>query len=341
MMNAWIRFVRFASEPRFLVGASVFRIITGATLLYQFLAVYAQRAYLFGPDGVYPYDIFVANTNSGAGFSLYAWSSVQLWFELLYHATIVVAALWALGWRTRVLTPILWVLNWSLHARNPLLWDGGDNVVQLVLIYAMAMDLAAVASLDATRRARRANPATPANGPIASMFHNAGVLACALQICLVYGIAGLTKVQGATWQNGTALYYALRGGEFTWAGYSEWIFENGTLLAILAYGTVAFQISFPFMLFLGRARLRLLILAVGLSFHLGIMSFMALVSFGAFMMAVDLMFVTDAEYAAARRLAGRVAAAFARRATGVARMVRGRRLGEATLRTIQQEGESR
>jgi hypothetical protein len=324
MMNAWTRFVRYASEPRFLTGARVFRIIAGVTLLYQLLAVYAQRGYLYGPDGVYPFDVFVANTDEGAGFSLYAWSSAPLYFELLYHATLVVAALWALGWRTRVLTPILWALNWSLHARNPVLWDGGDNVVQLALIYAMAMDLSG---------GRTKQP-----GPVASMFHNAGVLACALQICLVYGIAGLTKVQGETWQNGTALYYALRGGEFTWPGYSEWIFENGTLLTLLAYGTVAFQISFPFLLFLGRPRLRLLILAVGLSFHLGIMSFMALVSFGAFMMAVDLMFVTDAEYATARRFAGRVADAIARRASGVARMVRARRLGDAAL---QREGEAR
>ena len=121
------------------------------------------------------------------------------------------------------------------------------------------------------------------------------MLAFALQICLVYGIAGLTKVQGETWRNGTALYYALRAGEFTWPGHSELIFHNGFLLTFLAYATVAFQVSFPFLLFMN-ARTRTLAVLAGLTFHLGIALFMGLVTFATFLIAVDLSLIGDEEY---------------------------------------------
>jgi hypothetical protein len=316
--STWSRLITHASEPRFLAGASVFRIVAGLTFVYQLLSVYAQRRYLFGPGGVYPFELFLQDVR-GASFSLYSWSDSLLFFEVVYHASIAVAFLWLFGWRTRVLTPLLWALIWSVRERNPLLWDGGDNVMQLALIYACLVDVSARFSFDAIRRARDPRPMSAA----AAMAHNAGVLACAIQISLVYGVAGLMKVQGETWRNGTALYYALRGGEFTWPGYSELIFENSALLAALAYATVAFQVSFTFLLFLGR-RLRVLAVLAGLSFHLGIMSMMALVSFGSFMMAVDLMFVTDGEYAAVGRALRRLrsgAVGLVRRAARIGRAV--------------------
>lgn len=311
---AWSRLLAFAGRPHFLTGASVFRLVAGTAFVYQLLIVYAQRRYLFGPDGIYPYDMFLEQLDGGS-FSVYALTRSLLGFEILYHATIALAVAWLVGWRTRVVTPLLWVAIWSLRERNSFLWDGGDNVMQLALVFACFAEVGARFSFDAVRRAEAgARPMSP----LAAMAHNAGVLACAIQICLVYGVAGLLKVQGESWQNGTALYYALRGGEFTWPGYSEWIFENGALLALLSYSTVAFQVSFTFLLFLGR-RLRLLAVLAGLSFHLGIITFMSLATFGAFMMAVDLMFVTDAEYAALGR---RLARAQARAAGLAAALVR-------------------
>jgi hypothetical protein len=312
----WQALVDSASRERFMVGASVFRIVAGLAFVYQYFATYTQRGYLFGPDGVYPFERFLDDVASGSSFSLYALSESNLYFELLYHAGCAVALLWLLGWRTRILTPLHWVLVWSLRERYPLLWDGGDNLMQLVLLYAVFMNVSEHFSLDSMRRA--AQPLV--ERPIRAMFHNAGLLAAAMQLSLVYGIAGLSKVQGETWQNGTSLYYALRAGEFTWPGMSHLIYENSAVLVFLSYATVAFQVSFPFMLFLGR-RTRLLWMLAGLCFHLGIATFMALFTFAMFMMAVDLIFITDAEYARGGALLGRarrwIARPFVRRRPAV------------------------
>jgi hypothetical protein len=307
LQSRWRGLIDSASQERFMIGASVFRIVAGLSFVYQYFSTYSQRAYLYGPDGVYPFELFLDDVSGSSSFSLYSLSTSHLYFEVIYHLGCAVALLWLLGWRTRLLTPIHWVLVWSLRERYPLLWDGGDNIMQLVLVYAMCMNVSAHFSLDALRR-RQSESGAP--GSVANMFHNAGLLACALQLCLVYGVAGLCKVQGETWQNGTSLYYAMRAGEFTWPGMSELIYESSTLLVFLAYATVAFQVSFPFMLFLGK-RLRLLSLMAGIAFHLGIASFMALITFATFMMVVDLIFVTDSEYRRGAEIAKSMARALA------------------------------
>jgi antimicrobial peptide system SdpB family protein len=296
--DQWARFVEFSSRDRFLVGASLLRVIAGVMALYEYLINYAQRRYLFGPDGVWPWDYFVTESRH---LSIYALSTSPRYFEIAFHMGVLIAFLWTIGWRTRWLTPVHYVFWWSLHQRHPLIWDGGDNVMQLVLVYSFFADLGAHFSVDADRRESRA--ATRSAGErMRAMFHNAAMLAIACQICLVYGVAGLTKVQGETWRNGTALYYALRDSEFTWPGHSELIYHNVTLLTCLSYLTVAFQIAFSFFLF-GNRVTRTLIILSGLMFHLCIALYFGLVSFAGFLIAVDLSLIGDAEYLALARRA--------------------------------------
>ncbi len=301
--SGWQRVVRWCAKERFSVGASVLRIVAGATILYQYLINYEQRRYLFGPNGLYPFEL-VGEAPSRL-FSLYAWSRSPAYFELLFHLGIVAALLWTIGWRTRITTIVTGWLWASWHQRFPLIWDGGDNVMQLAFFYLAFADLGAHFSVDETRR--RACPVDPEWRRLSAIAHNAAMLAIACQVSLVYGVAGLTKVQGETWRNGTALYFALRGGEFTWPGVSEHIFHNVWLLTLLAYATVFFQVSFPFLLVINRGT-RLFAVAAGLSFHVGIALVMGLTTFAGFLVAMDLSLLSDDEYrwlvATARRAVG-------------------------------------
>lgn len=327
-VSRWQRLTDFSSREHFLIGASVFRVLAGLAILYQYLINYGQRNFLFGPSGIFPYEHFLEAV-SERGFSLYSLSSSPFVFELIFHAGIVVAALWVAGWRTRWLTPLNYIFWVSLHTRFDLLWDGGDNVMQLVFVYAMFADVGAYFSFDA-ERSRRAREQDGFTRRVRAMFHNTAILAIAIQICLVYGIAGLTKVQGETWQNGTSLYYALRGGEFRLPGVSEFLYHNSFLLTALAYSTVAFQISFPFFLFLNR-NTRRIALAMGIMFHLGIFTVMGLITFATFLMAVDLTLVTDDEYRALWRMAARATDAGRRGLRRLTARLRGVRSAEEVM----------
>lgn len=87
----------------------------------------------------------------------------------------------------------------------------------------------------------------------------------------------------------------MRVDEFTWPGYSEYIYQNASLVTALSYATVAFQVSFPFLFCLNRYTRRLVLLA-GFSFHLGIGLFMGLITFSAFMTSVELALIADGDY---------------------------------------------
>lgn len=285
------------SEPRLLKGASAFRLVGGVGMLLEYLLNYGQRRYLFGPDGVYPFDVYLGRLS---GFPVYKLSAAPAYFEVVFHLGLLIALLWTLGLKARWLTPLTLVFWRGLHERNPMLWDGGDNLMSLLLVYACFANVSACWSLDAAlARAApaRPSPEAPAQGTVgcAGILHNGAMLAMAVQLCLVYGIAGLTKVQGEVWRNGTALYFAFADPEHAWPGVTDWLSRNGVVLTLLAYATVAFQVSFTFLLFLNR-RTRALAVCVALLFHVGIALCMGLISFGVFMMAADLTLIEDDQY---------------------------------------------
>ncbi|MCY1044059.1 hypothetical protein OV208_22270 [Corallococcus sp. bb12-1] len=309
LAGAWAAFTAWQSQPRYLMGASLFRLVAGAAVLIEYLINYSQRRYLFGPSGLWPYETFVAEMAHTRNFSVYAWSASPLFFEVCYHLGILVAVLWMVGWRARWLTPFQWVFLWSLHQRFPGIWDGGDNIIHLILVYACFADVSAHFSLDAERRAK--GPAAPEGvepGPwakVGAMFHNTAMVAFAVQISLVYGLAGLYKVQGGVWQDGTALYYAFRSGQFVIPGVTEWIYRDAFVVTALSYCTVAFQVAFPFLLFLNPYSRRLAVV-MGFTFHVGIALVLGLVTFSLFMTSVDLALMGDDEYRAIGRFLTRL-----------------------------------
>lgn len=300
LSQKWDGLVEQLSQPRYLIGASLFRLLAGSAILIEYLINYAHRRYLFGPNGLWPYEAFLAEMSHSANFSLYAWSRSPVYFEAVYHLGILVAALWLMGWRTRLLTPLNWVFLWSLHQRIPGIWDGGDNIIHLVLVYVTFADVSAYFSMDASRRQEQPPVAPGPWSRVSAMFHNTAMLAVAMQICLVYGIAGLYKVQGAVWQEGTAIYYAFRGGQFVWPGVTEWIYRSAFIVTAFSYITVAFQLAFPFFLFLNRYT-RIVAVVMGFSFHAGIALFLGLITFSLFMTSVDLALMGDDEYRAIGR----------------------------------------
>ncbi|WP_437944930.1 HTTM domain-containing protein [Sorangium sp. So ce296] len=300
----WHRVVELASRERCLIGASLFRIVAGLTILHLYLANYYQRHYLYGPEGVWPFARSLEESRSAGAFSIYVLSRSPLYFEVVFHLGVLFAALWVVGFRTRLMSLLTYVGLWSLHQRNPVLLDGGDNVVRLALLYGIFAELGAHFSLDADRlRAQRERGGEIER--LKAMVHNAAILACAVQVCLVYGVAGLYKVQGELWQNGTALYYITRVGEFTWPGHSEGLYHSVALVTALTYATVAFQLGFPFLFALNR-HTRRLALAGAFLFHAGIAVMMGLGTFAAFMISVELALVSDAEYRAIGALSRRL-----------------------------------
>ncbi|WP_369374604.1 HTTM domain-containing protein [Promicromonospora sp. Populi] len=235
-------------------------------------------------------------------------------------ALLLVAALVALGWRARWTVPLL-LLGWSgLTAINPVIADQGENISRILLIYLCFADTSARWSLDARRRGSGPGAApssarahAPTQAPprsertqVLNLVHNAAVLAVGAQICLAYVLAGLFKLQGAEWRDGSAVYYPLMLPQFRpWPPLADLVAGTGWLVVAVTWGTLALQLTFPLLLL--QRHLRTAAVAGALLMHAAIAVLMGLPFFSLFMMAGDAIFLGTApitNWSASRRERG-------------------------------------
>lgn len=87
-----------------------------------------------------------------------------------------------------------------------------------------------------------------------------------LQMCIIYFCAGIQKSNGAEWIDGTAVYYTLRLDDMTMFHLPGWMAESVNWLRALTWGTLVFELLFPFLIW--NRWCRWPCLCVALLFHL-------------------------------------------------------------------------
>lgn len=138
---------------------------------------------------------------------------------------------------------------------------------------------------------------------VANVLHNCGLVVIMAEACLIYATAGWYKVQGSRWQDGTAVYYPLHLDYFSpWPALADLMSSSGTIMMIVAYGTVMMQVAFPFTLFNRRVKNVLLVLMM--TEHAVIAVVLGLPFFSLAMIAADAVFLPTSFL---RRLGGLVA----------------------------------
>jgi hypothetical protein len=285
------------ATERHLFGCSLLRIGLGCVVLYCLVGHWAQREFLWGPRGIYPLWLFYRELPRSREPSLFAVES-ELLFDALYVAAIGVALFYTLGWRTRWLGLPFYVFTWSLFTRNPQIPSGGETFLLVQLPYLLFANMSAYLSIDSGWRGvddvRR-----PPRRPFAALLHNVALLCVLVQLCVVYAFTGIHKTVGSHWQDGTALYYVLRLDQFAGVPFSPLIYLNPPLVMLLTYATVAFEVSFPFLIWSRRTRWVAALGAVML--HAGIAAFMGLVLFAVEMLIFQFIVFDDRSYLAGYR----------------------------------------
>lgn len=278
--------VAMLATPRMRVGFVLARWSFGLCLLREYLSLYGQHHFFWRSDLVEPL--------AGGGWvrmSLFQIHDAAWFFELVLVASIVVTAMFTVGVGGRIVKVATYVCMSSLHNANELLLDGGDNFMRIAIFFLMF-------SGESSR------------GVVGRALHNLSMFAIITQLCFLYFFTGFYKAMGDMWQMGVATYYALRTQWFTWPGVSDLVFGNEYLVVASTYGTMFFELTFPFLLLNRHARY--VALAAGVMFHVGTATLMGLVGFAWAMLSVYFLLVTDEEY---EKLKG-VASRFARRPAG-------------------------
>jgi hypothetical protein len=133
---------------------AVVRIGFSLTWLLFLLREWPHRQELYGPDGVWSWEMAHALIADNHAFTVLMWTRGQLWFEIVYAGAILASALLLVGWRTRTSSLLFMIGVLSLQNRSVFEGDGGDNVVHLMAIYLVLTRCGEVWSLDARRRRR-------------------------------------------------------------------------------------------------------------------------------------------------------------------------------------------
>ena len=266
-----------ANEPHQQRGVRILQVAIGFMLLFEVFTEARFGTYLWGPQGV----------GSGSAVSYFGGRLGRL-FDHIFdtalgtHAVVMLLGLGALGLvlgcKTRFSSACALLAFILLEGRLEDLPDGGDNIARLVLCYMLFLLPAGV------RHTR---------GGLAVWLHNIAVLAIALQVSVLYSTAGLAKANGDLWHHGTAMYYISQVQWFSLPVMRD-MFKNPFITTMSSYVPVLFQLWFPVAVL---SPLRRLWIGIGVLFHIGIAVFMGLVTFSAVMIALDLMFVSDQEYA--------------------------------------------
>ncbi|HWS56086.1 MAG TPA: DCC1-like thiol-disulfide oxidoreductase family protein [Pyrinomonadaceae bacterium] len=281
-----------ADEPRQLTGVRILQVAIGLMLLFRVFTEIPFASYLWGPRSI-------ANGSTVALFGLVPGALLDTAFATDAGVRLVLGLMGAaalalvLGLRTRLATGVAWLTFMMLNLRLPSLGDGGDNIVQLVLVYMLFLIPAGQA------RAR---------GSLAVWLHNVAVIAIGAQLVVLYLTSGFLKTHGSVWQNGTALYMI---GQVEWFSLPalRGMFKDPYVVTLATYSSMMFQVWFPVAIF---SRMKLPWILMGICFHLGIATFMGLITFSTVMIGMELFLITDGEYGRMRQRAAELRGRLAR-----------------------------
>lgn len=271
------------------------RVCTGLVLLYIYGSVAADvQSYLGAHAWVdsaaleqlrHPPELGGGPVRTWWGQSVWFYVGSPLAVGLIYVAFLASIVCFTLGWFTRAANVAVWVGHLSFIHRAFVGWSGMDTVLAMLTFYLLFAPSGAAFSLD-HRRTRTAIP---------QKCWAANVVLRLIQIhmCAIYLCAGLSKLRGNRWWDGTAVWLTMSLHEFalfdfTWLGY----LGDDVCLLLSNVGvllTLGLEIGFAFLIWNPRARPALLGLAVLL--HAGIGFFMGMGAFGAAMLAGCLSFV--------------------------------------------------
>ena len=102
-----------------------------------------------------------------------------------------------------------------------------------------------------------------------------------IQICISYAMTGLEKLKGASWWEGSAVWYVMGNQQLVHRDFS-FFYNVPMVVALMTFSVLLFEIYFPIAIW--QKRLRPLWVIFGITFHLFTSFFMGIFYFGLIMM---------------------------------------------------------
>ncbi len=165
------------------------------------------------------------------------------------------------GYRTRLITVLSWAFLVSLQNRNPFIQQSGDDLLRLVLFWALFMPWGNFYSIDSKNL----------NSSVKNYF-SAASFGYLLLIVSVYLFSAIQKTSPEWRTEGSALYYALSLDQLK-VGLGDWLYQFPTLMKVCTFiAYYYFELLVPILLLIPfkNQKLRALCVFSLIFFHIGI-----------------------------------------------------------------------
>lgn len=231
-----------------------------------------EGAFFYSKDSYIPSKSFTDLGLFEKVFNLLHWNSLEPAYPVFLGSVLISSALAFFEKWPRISALVVYFLMINLDNKAGVILDGGNNLMHLIGFYLIFVN---------TSKSQSAFSTT---------LTNLSVLMIKIQVTLVYATAGLLKVMGPLWNKGVALYYTMGVNEYGNPFLFKLLSENAGFLALMTLGTVLFQISLPYLIWL--RPWRPYVVLAGTCLHLSISFVMGLFMFG-FAMCVSYSFFSE------------------------------------------------
>lgn len=291
--DSWSNFWFTPTDPTIL---GVIRLLTGLMLVYTHAVWGLGLQAFFGPDG-WMGEAAMRSLQSGQFVFSYLWYVPPDWLAVAHGAAMVVLVLFTLGVFTRITSALSFLILINYAHRTPAALFGLDQINALLTLYLVMGPSGSGFSVDRLfaryRIARQTLSSDPAAEldltPATSVAATISLRLIQVHICVIYFFAGMSKLLGEAWWDGTAIWRVAASYEYQSADLS-WLAHAPLLVNLLTHLAAYWELSYCVLIW---PRLtRPLVIAGAVLMHLGIGLFMGMMTFGLIMLVGNLSFAS-------------------------------------------------
>ncbi|MCP4190058.1 MAG: HTTM domain-containing protein [Planctomycetaceae bacterium] len=283
LKTIWLQFW-FAPSDVYTLAA--IRVMAGAMLFYTHF-VYALDLEAFaGANSWISPELSREMHSGGTAWSVLWYVRSTGWLWTVHIASLGVFLCLMIGFMSRVAAALAWCVTVSYSHRLIGAQFGLDQVNAMLAMYLMIGPCGAAYSVDRWLLTKREGQRRSMPSP--SVSANVAVRLIQCHMCVMYLFAGIAKMRGGTWWDGSAVWFAIASLEYqsldvTWLG--RW----PNLISLLTHVTVFWETFYCVLVWPKQTRPVFLGLAVAV--HLGIAGCLGMITFGLAMLVGNAAFI--------------------------------------------------
>lgn len=272
----------FFYAPESPATLALFRIAFGALLLADALFHLKDCRLYLAPDGILDFKTWRTHYNARL-FSLLAvlppsLASVRALLAVHFLAIFGLIA----GWALPFCAVIVFVTLSSLQHRNPFIINSGDVAMKMMAFFFIFASFSAdMFSVDALRHGAPSTASEPWSLRLLQVL-----------VATIYFKSMYWKLLGATWRNGTAVFYVLNVKRYQRRPFPA-VLRTPLIYKTLSWATLVIWGALAMLVWIDE--LRYPVMAVGVVFHLGMDIFLRIRMFQWVMMTGLVLFIRPAD----------------------------------------------